>query len=164
MRNRTFRWHPCKVMLSAGAAFVLLTIAVHASQTDSGSAGQYARATKDRTALDEYVAAPDPNYTFSVTNTIAGREYTTYVLNLVSQSWLTTNEVDRPLWQHWLVLVKPKEVTSSKALLFISGGANGRSPPASADQNWVQIAMATKSVVAELKMVPNLFLNDTANT
>ena len=43
----------------------------------------------------------------------------------------------------------------SKALLFIGGGANDGKVPKSADANMVGIARATKSVVAELKMIPN---------
>src|SRR5439155_17121616 len=46
-------------------------------------------------------------------------------------------------------------VTSSKSLLFISGGANDGKQPKGADGNLVQMALETKSVVEELKMVPN---------
>jgi PhoPQ-activated pathogenicity-related protein len=88
-------------------------------------------------------------------NTIRGEDQTTYVLEMTSQAWLTTNEVDRPLWKHWLTIVRPDAVASTKALLLITGGANGGAPPKSADGNLVRIALATKSVVAELKMVPN---------
>lgn len=108
-----------------------------------------------RTALDEYVAAPDPNYAFKLVATIPGADHTTFILDMTSQAWLTTNEVDRPLWKHWMVIVKPKEVTSSKSLLFIGGGGNGGNPPNAADGNLVKIAVATKSVVTELKMIPN---------
>lgn len=107
------------------------------------------------TALDRYVAAPDSNYNFSLVNTIPGQGWTTYVLEMTSQQWLTTQEVDRPLWKHWLILVKPDTVTSTKSLLLISGGANGGEPPKKAAPELVKIAMLTKSVVTELKMVPN---------
>jgi PhoPQ-activated pathogenicity-related protein len=108
-----------------------------------------------RTALDEYVARPDTNYSFRMVTRAAGGGATTFILELTSQAWLTTNEVDRPVWQHWLNIVKPDEVTSSKALLFISGGANDGKEPKGADGNLVRIARATKSIVAELRMVPN---------
>ena len=114
------------------------------------------RAAQDeQTALDKYVAAPDTNYSFHVVNTIRGKDYTIYILEMTSQAWLTTNEVDRPLWKHWVNIVRPDSVVHSKALLFIAGGANDGKPPKSADGNMVGIALATKSVVAELKMVPN---------
>ena len=109
----------------------------------------------DRTALDDYVAAPDTNYSFHVVARVPGNGQTTFIVDMTSQAWLTTNEVDRPLWKHWLTIVKPDDVASSTSLLFIGGGGNGGSPPNSADGNLVKIALATKSVVTELKMVPN---------
>ena len=108
-----------------------------------------------RTALDDYVAAPDTNYSFRVVNSVPGKGQTTFLLEMTSQSWLTTNEVDRPLWKHWLVIVKPEKVASSKSLLFISGGANDGRQPRGADGNLTRIALETKSIVSELKMVPN---------
>src|SRR5712671_1950382 len=48
----------------------------------------------DRTALDEYVAKPDPNYNFHLVNSIPGADQTTFILEMTSQAWLTTNEVD----------------------------------------------------------------------
>ena len=113
------------------------------------------RVQEGLTALDEYVAAPDSHYAFRLVNTQPGAGQTTFMLELTSQAWLTTNEVDRPVWKHWLNIVRPEKVTSSKALLFISGGANNGGPPKGVDGNLAQIAIATKSVVAELKMVPN---------
>src|SRR5262245_39724663 len=107
------------------------------------------------TALDKYVAKPDTNYSFQVVNTNPGDGYTTFVLEMTSQAWLTTNEVDRPIWKHWLVIVKPDTVTSSKSLLFISGGSNSRPPPKAAEGTFASIARETKTVTAELKMVPN---------
>jgi len=108
-----------------------------------------------RTALDDYVATPDTNYAFHLVRTVPGKDRTLQVLELTSQAWLTTNEVDRPVWKHWLNLVRPDHVTSSQALLFISGGANDAKPAKGPDDNLVRIALATGSVVAELKMVPN---------
>jgi PhoPQ-activated pathogenicity-related protein len=108
-----------------------------------------------RTALDEYVAAPDTNYSFRLIESVAGKQERTFTLEMTSQAWLTTNEVNRPLWKHWLVIVRPNEVATAKSLLFIGGGANDGKPPKPADGSLVQIALATKSVVSELRMVPN---------
>src|SRR6267142_717663 len=101
-------------------------------------------AWSEPTALDEYVARPDTNYSYHLVTNFPGQGQTTYVLEMTSQAWLTTNEVDRPLWKHWVIIVKPDEVTSSKSLLFISGGSNRPQPPKSADNNFIQIALATK--------------------
>lgn len=107
------------------------------------------------TALDDYVAAPDSNYKYSVVKTIDGPSFTAYVLDMTSQSWRTSAEVDRTLWQHWLTIARPKEPKGDTALLYINGGSNGGSPPSSADMMLGMIAVNTNTVVAELKMVPN---------
>ena len=122
---------------------------------DSKTSAETQKVQDERTALDDYVAAPDTNYSYRLVNTIRGNDQTTYILDMTSQAWLTTNEVDRPLWKHWMTIVRPDTVTNSKALLFIGGGGNGGDPPKSADGNLIGIALATKSVIAELKMVPN---------
>jgi PhoPQ-activated pathogenicity-related protein len=129
---------------------------VWASEGQQSKSGFQPRASsEDRTALDDYIAKADPNYSFQVVNKIPGQGFTTFILDMTSQAWLTTNEVDRPLWKHWLIIVKPDEVRSSKSLLFISGGSNNGKIPGGADKNFVGMAMATKSVICELKMVPN---------
>ena len=85
--------------------------------------------------LDDYVSRPDTNYSYHLVSTIPGQGQTTFIVEMTSQAWLTTNEVDRPLWKHWLLVVKPDSVTSAKSLLFISGGANDGKVPKSADAN-----------------------------
>lgn len=107
------------------------------------------------TALDRYVARPDTNYSYKLVNTVLGKGQTTFILDMTSQAWLTTNEVNRPIWKHWLTIVKPDTVTTSKALLLITGGSIDRPMPKSADANLLKIALETKSVVAELRGVPN---------
>jgi PhoPQ-activated pathogenicity-related protein len=116
---------------------------------------RYYRSRDLTTALDLYVAAPDTNYSYTLLSTIPGTGQTTYVLELRSQAWLTTNEVDRTLWKHWLIIVKPSVVTNSQSLLFIDGGSNPGTQPTSADPILSWIAVDTGSVVTHLKMVPN---------
>jgi PhoPQ-activated pathogenicity-related protein len=109
----------------------------------------------DRTPLDEYLAKPDPAYGWKVAKTIPGNPATTYVIRLTSQTWLDKSKVDRPVWEHWLVAVKPQKVKTNKALLIISGSSNDRPMPGGADSVLERIADATGSIVAELRMVPN---------
>jgi len=109
----------------------------------------------ERTALDRYIAKPDTNYSWRLANTIKGEGYTTYVIDMISQSWLTTNEVNRTLWQHWLTLVVPDKVTSPTALLFIGGGSTRTNVPSKSEDNLILVATTTKTVVAELRNVPN---------
>jgi PhoPQ-activated pathogenicity-related protein len=108
-----------------------------------------------QTALDRYIAAPDANYKWQLVNTVRGDGYTTYIVDMISQGWLTTNEVNRTLWQHWLTIVKPDKLTSTTGLLFIGGGANKKEPPARAEANIVTIATNSGTVVTELRNVPN---------
>ena len=107
------------------------------------------------TPLDDYVARPDDSYTYSVVKTDSGPGYTAYILDMTSQSWRSKDEVDRPLWKHWLTIIKPTNATSDKALLWINGGSNNRSAPDSPDKMVIGIALSAGAVVADLKMVPN---------
>jgi PhoPQ-activated pathogenicity-related protein len=109
----------------------------------------------ERTALDEYVSKPDANYSYHLVNTISSGTTTASVLEMTSQKWLTEKEVDKPVWKHWLTIIKPAQVTSRTGLLFITGGANDRPAPQKPDQNLLQLAESTKSLVTELRMVPN---------
>ncbi len=107
------------------------------------------------TPLDDYVAKLDDSYTYSVVKTVSNPAYTAYILDMTSQSWRTKGEVDRPLWKHWMTIVKPVNATSDKALLWINGGSNNRSAPDSPDKMLIGIALIAGAVVADLKMVPN---------
>ena len=117
------------------------------------------------TALDRYVAKPDPTYAWSLASTIEGDGYTAYVLDLKSQTWRSEKEVDRPVWQHWLTIIKPDGVTANKALLYIGGGNNGDEVPTRASERNVNFAIASGTVVADLGMVPNqpLYFADSKN-
>jgi PhoPQ-activated pathogenicity-related protein len=105
--------------------------------------------------LDKYVYTPDPNFQYRLVNKVRGTGFTTFVLDMTSQQWRTSAEVDRPLWQHWLVIVKPDQVQGTSGMLFISGGSNGKPAPATADAVFAGLATGTRTVVAELRMVPN---------
>jgi PhoPQ-activated pathogenicity-related protein len=118
----------------------------------------------DLTALDRYVAAPDPSYAFKLLNTIKSPGQTTYVLELTSQTWLSEKEVDRPLWKHWLTIVRPDVIKSSKAMMMISGGGTDRPAPKSANQALITASAATGSVTAEVRMIPNQPVTFTGDT
>src|SRR5262245_59266593 len=86
-------------------------------------------ASVQETALDRYIAKPDPSYAWKLANTVAGEGYNGYVLELTSQTWRTEADVDRPVWKHWLTIVKPEKLTTSKGLLFIGVGSNREPMP-----------------------------------
>ncbi len=107
------------------------------------------------TALDRYVAAPDPNYSWSLVSTVDGGKYRAYVLEMTSQQWLTDKEIDKPLWKHWLTIIRPSQVVGTTGFLFITGGSNASKPPSNTDVPLAEMAVTSNSVVAELRMVPN---------
>jgi PhoPQ-activated pathogenicity-related protein len=118
------------------------------------------------TPLDDYIAKPDASYTYSVVQTIDHPLGKVYILDMKSQTWRTEKEVNRTLWQHWLTVIVPNDVTSDTALLFINGGSNRGNPPSGPEGMLAQIAVQTKTVVADLKMVPNqplIFTDDPGN-
>jgi PhoPQ-activated pathogenicity-related protein len=107
------------------------------------------------TQLDRYVSAPDASYRFDVVNSLPAAGATVTLLNLTSQQWLTSAEIDEPVWRHWLTVIRPPTVTSDTALLFITGGSRTRPRPAEAPADLLRIAKSTQTVVAELRLVPN---------
>ncbi|MBL8854666.1 MAG: PhoPQ-activated pathogenicity-related family protein [Planctomycetaceae bacterium] len=107
------------------------------------------------TALDEYVAKPDPSYRYEIVRRVELPNGTAWVIDLVSQTWLTPAEVNRTEWRHWLTIFRPKNCQSDTAMIFVAGGSNEKPAPETAEPQIVAIAQATHSVVAELKMVPN---------
>jgi len=109
---------------------------------------------REETALDRYVAAPDPSYRYEPVNTEVGDAYTANVLEMTSQQWRTADEVDRPIWKHWLTIVRPEQVTTNTGLLVISGGSNEKPLP-KINPLLTQLALATNSVISEVRMVPN---------
>ena len=105
--------------------------------------------------LDDYIAAPDPTYSYELLSTSDGPGYTAHIYTMNSQSWRDASEVDRPVWQHWLRVAVPDTLSHDKAMMFIAGGSNGGSAPTTVDSNFGAIAVAAEAIVVELKMVPN---------
>ncbi|QDU79431.1 PhoPQ-activated pathogenicity-related protein [Polystyrenella longa] len=107
----------------------------------------------ERTALDDYVSKSDDSYQWEVFSDEIRDGVRVVIIDMVSQNWRTTEDVDRTEWRHWLTLCIPEKVDSRIGTLIISGGANGKS--ARTPRIAFPIAQATNTVVAELGMVPN---------
>jgi PhoPQ-activated pathogenicity-related protein len=150
-------WRKPLVALAAALAFAACQPETKVADGASAvaPANPFAIKAEEKTSLDAYIAKKEDVYGWKLNSTIQGDGYTSYVLELTSQTWRSASEVDRPVWTHWLTVTKPAEVTSDKALLFIGGGDNGDAAPTSASERSVRIAKETKSVVADLGMVPN---------
>ncbi len=137
------------------------TAAPAAAQTGAARLPQSAE-----TALDRYVAAPDSSFAWKAVRDLpAGDGLTATLLDMTSQRWLTEKEVERPLWTHWITVIRPERITSDIGFLFITGGSLERQPPATPTAWLAEIARSTGSVTAELRMVPNqpvVFMDDPA--
>lgn len=123
----------------------------------------HAQALPAETPLDHYLQKPDSSYTWKIVSekTVDGMRL--IVVDMISQTWRTAEEVDRPVWQHWLTFAIPEKLQSETGLLYIGGGANGRPAPAAPSARVLEIAKATGGLVAELHMIPNqplMFHND----
>ena len=114
-----------------------------------------------RTALDDYIEKPDDSYSWKIDSTKTVDGMKTVVVDMVSQTWRTKKDVNRPEWRHWLTVSIPEKATSDIGMLFIGGGYNGQGPRS--NRRAAAIAKATGTVVAQLGMVPNqtlIFHND----
>ncbi|HEY5071005.1 MAG TPA: PhoPQ-activated protein PqaA family protein [Caulobacteraceae bacterium] len=108
-----------------------------------------------RNALDAYVAKPDPSFAWKVEGKLSGPGYHGAVLELTSQTWLSTSKVDLPVWKHWLTVIVPDQLGHQTGFIYIGGGDNTDPAPKKANGRFVQLALGTHSVVAELQDVPN---------
>ena len=131
-----------------------LLVALAVAWTSSAIAQETA-ALPSETALDRYVQQEDATYEWKLLKTIESRQYTGYVVEMKSQTWRTPEEVNRTVWEHHLTVVRPKELKTNKAFLFISGGSNNNAPPEGISPLVLPIVSGTGAVVAELKQIPN---------
>ena len=108
------------------------------------------------TPLDDYVKAPDAISSMARSRprwsqpTLIGKGLARGQPDLAH-----AGQVDRPLWEHWLTIIEPKELKHTEALVFIDGGSNGDKNPPAPSEIMATIATMTNSVVADLKMIPN---------
>src|SRR6476469_2775359 len=133
--------------------------------TPHGQAAAVSTSRASATALDRYVDSPDPTYAWKVAKPLPADGATATLIDLTSQTWLSSREVEQPVWKHWLVVVTPPTVISDIGFLYINGGRNDRNPPTAPSPWLVEAARDTNTVVAELRMVPNqpvVFTDDPA--
>ncbi|MDP6444450.1 MAG: PhoPQ-activated protein PqaA family protein, partial [Pirellulaceae bacterium] len=140
---------------AAGASLLFVAVFAAVIAASAAARAQNLRPGGRRTALDEYIAAADDVYKWQVAHRTKNGLLDTTVIELTSQSWRGSDDVGRSVWKHWVTVVRPKAARADTALLYIGGGRNGKSHPTSADKMLTAVAIATNSVVIELKMVPN---------
>jgi PhoPQ-activated pathogenicity-related protein len=118
---------------------------------------------RQNTLLKDFVQKEDDAFRFEIINVVEGDSWKEYIVKMVSQEWLTSNDVEETEWWHWVRIVVPNDVEESEALFFIGGGSHKSKAPASAEPALVQIALATKSIVADISNIPFqslIFKND----
>jgi PhoPQ-activated pathogenicity-related protein len=118
------------------------------------------------TALDDYIALPDGNYSYTAP-AFGVLDYATgtraFNLEMTSQAWREPNQVNTTVWTHWVTVVVPEldelfGPTKDTALILVSDGNIGEPAPnivAPEPSQYRQLAGATRSVVVELRGVPN---------
>jgi PhoPQ-activated pathogenicity-related protein len=117
-----------------------------------------------QTPLDVYVNTPDPAFHSEIMYRGKKDGYTLLVMKMISQQWLTEQEVDDPLWWHWVSVVVPDTIQHDTALLWIGGGDKADEITEEAGSILTQAALLTHSVAAEIHNIPNqplTFVDDT---
>jgi len=117
--------------------------------------------------LEQYVNAPDDTFAYKLVRTYHDFLHTTYVLEITSQEWFP-DDVEPEKWKHWLRIIEPRLlglltqnipffslVTSDTALLYlVRGDADHEDAPSGATFEEAELALATRSIVAELHGIP----------
>ena len=60
------------------------------------------------TALDRYVKADDSHYSWEYVGADKQHLQKTYFMKQFSQQWRDASEVDRPVWEHELIITVPE--------------------------------------------------------
>ena len=112
------------------------------------------------TALDDYVAIPDSNYSYVQVGDTSFDLFTFtsgYTLELTSQGWRDSTEVDRVVWKHWVTIVVPEldwllGDTKDTAMVVIDDG-NNTDPAPEIDPAYRDLAAGTRSVIVAVSAV-----------
>ncbi len=118
----------------------------------------------DVNPLEAYLAEPHPSYSYELKHTADGDGYTTYVLRMISQEWLTEDLVNETEWWHWVTMVVPDQLDHDTALLWIGGGTHYSEMPEDANEFMLTTALETNSVAVNLHNVPYQPLSFTGDT
>lgn len=96
--------------------------------------------------------------------------------DLTSQTWMTANETNHPVWAHWLAICIPEQITHHTAFMYIDGGGKscwfqwtwlkydqGITDSAPKTIGYVEmICLNSRTVTATLLTIPNEPISFTA--
>lgn len=118
------------------------------------AAAAFGAAAAEYTALDRYVAAPDPSFRYDLNRTVRIGGVRVHQLEMTSQTWLSASEVDRPEWRHRLTIYQPDSADGATALLLINGGSAGEIG-AAPDPLLLLAAQESRAILVDLGQVPS---------
>ncbi|MET0090286.1 MAG: PhoPQ-activated protein PqaA family protein [Candidatus Thiodiazotropha sp.] len=105
--------------------------------------------------LEAYVHQPDPAYGYQVVGQLPGGDFDAYFLNMNSQNWRSSNEVTPTLWNHWVTLIVPHNLTSDTANLIITGEKFSTTPPSPEGLAlYLPLATYTGSIQVVVQQIP----------
>ena len=107
-----------------------------------------------QTDLDAYVHKDDASFNYVIEKVQEFDGYFVHSIRMNSQNFLQSKDVNKTSWSHWLTVIEPKEVKAETAMLVISSG-DTNDPLPKAQDALIEIALASNSLVAELKAIPN---------
>ncbi len=110
------------------------------------------------TALDRYIADVDSSFRWQKVESKNIQGIHVQTIKLVSQTWQPPAPVDKPQWQHRLVVYTPPALSSKTALLYISGGKTDETHKKLPNATLAGIAKRSGAVTAELRAIPNQYL------
>ena len=79
-------------------------------------------ALKNLSKLQDYIQDRE-NFCYKLKDSFRHNEATLYRFKMNSGKWLTNEEVNEPLWWHWLDVVVPDIIDTQTSLLFIGPGS-----------------------------------------
>ncbi len=109
-------------------------------------------------ALQAYAQQDDGAFHYDHIASIPVPGVTLHLYSMISQVWRSSDEIDRTLWQHQLVIAVPDQVAFDTAMLFV--GDNDNDDPL-VDENDIivqiiaQLAQGSQTIVAAVYQVPN---------
>ncbi|KAG2387145.1 hypothetical protein C9374_001477 [Naegleria lovaniensis] len=120
-----------------------------------------------RDALYNYVHSPSSVFSYKLVDTAVGANATVYTLNVTSVAWLPESEIGSThIWYHYVTVAIPNNLNraNSQGFFFITNGDVGLPAPGISEANSSppnivayssKLASTTKSIAANLFMIPN---------
>ena len=90
--------------------FIYILIFLTALPAEAGPRSEF-----DQTSLDKYVHQADQSFGYEMKETEEYENYFIHKIKMISQKYLSTQEVNRPTWAHWLKVIEPKELKVNSA-------------------------------------------------